>query len=320
MGRFFLYFWLIFIAYFVFAHPAIIYYNTTYGEDVSGRSDSAAMICLALSVLMWSMAFLGALWYIYKYTFRSKRNLERLLATGTALQAKIIAVKPLKGPNAKELMLAVKNLQGEEVTYKMEINDSRPYENRFVIGKHLTLLIDPAFREFPYVVVEGSKGRVNYGLYVIWLLFLSSVLYYFYYAYETENGGYGWRFLVFTHPLIISPLVLLFFGLIFKLVVVKLIGKRLFIGKDALKLKFLGAKTVAKIVRVVQTGVYINGQPEVKYDLTFTDKRGTAQQASIRKIISLIDIGDAKPTEKEIFYLPDDPSLAGFAEDINDHD
>ncbi|RAJ81916.1 hypothetical protein CLV59_104141 [Chitinophaga dinghuensis] len=323
MGRFFLYFWLVFIAYFVFVHPAIIYYNTNYGEDVSGRSEVSVMICLALSVLMWGAAFLVSLWYIYKYTFQARKNLNRLATNGTPLKAKIMSVKPLKGPNEKELKLAVKNLQGEEVTYKMGINDSRPYENRFETGKHLTLRIDPAFRGFPYVVVEGSFGHVNYRLYAVWLLFLSGVAYYFYFAYQTESKGDGWRFLVFSHPLIISALVLLSFGLIFYLVVVKIIWKLLFKGtdgKDALKLKFLGAKTIAKIVRIAQTGVYINEQPEVKYDISFQDKRGTTHQASVKKIIQLIDIGDAKPTEKEIFYLPEDPSLVGFSEDINDHE
>lgn len=323
MAKFFKYFWLLFFLYFIFVHPSIIYYNTDFqNEDLSRIDPKGALIYLALSIALWGIIFGLSFYLLLKYSFFTQENIRKIIKKGTRLAAQIIDVRLLgllkNGIETKILSLEFTNLEGEKVWQKIEINDSRPHENRYEIGKNIYLRVDETFKRSPYFTLEDIKTKVNWLLFSIWIAFLIGVLYYYDYSYNLENGGYGWRFLSLGHPLISSAGFLLLYTGIFYLIFRVFLFKKLNIGKESVILKFRGRKAFAKIIEAAQTGTYINEQPEIKYLIEFKDNQQVVHRLTIRKIISLLDVGLVRSNiEKEIFYDPQNLENVMFEEDVN---
>ncbi|WP_419870267.1 hypothetical protein [Chryseobacterium sp. CT-SW4] len=309
------------IPYFIFVHPAVIYYNTVNYDDLSLRDGKLALFYLALSILLWLIVFGISFYFIYRGGFMAKRNIRYLETYGTRVSAVIKEIKNVKlfsGKwETKDLILELKNFSHETILHKMTINDSRPQEKRFIKGKIIYLRVDPSFTKNPYVTLENIKSRINYKLYLIAGFLLAAVIYYYYYAYQHENGGYGWRFMELSHPLLLSPAIMLFFNGIIYLIVRTFIFNKLS-PKEQLQLKFKGVRTKAIIEDISQTGTYINEQPQVKFTVQFTDRQGRQHNTSIKSIVSLLDIGKiSQLKEREIIYLPDDPQTFNFTDEIN---
>lgn len=321
MGKFFRYFWTLFILYFIFGHPAIIYYNIRSTDNLASQDGKLTLFYLGLSFVLWFLVLAVSLYFIYRNSFIAQKNVQELLRNGIPASATIIESKKLKSYNKsyelKELVLELKNLQGEKIRHKMQVNDSRPQERRYEAGNHVNLRIDKDFEKSPFIILQDTQTKINFQLYVIWVLFAAAVIYYYVYSYNLESLGYGWRFLVFWHPLIISPLAIFLFGSIFYFIIFKLMGKLTFTGKDAMKIKFCGIRTTAKILSTSQTGVSINDQPEVKFELEFTDKKGITRHAVLKKIVPLIHLSSVNTRSKEIFYLPENPEKVAFSDDLN---
>ncbi|WP_461532874.1 hypothetical protein [Sinomicrobium sp.] len=314
MKKLFLYIWIPFTLYFVFVHPAIIYYNVNTNVDLAGRDGKTALMYLGLSLLLWGGILLVTLFQIYKNSFVARKNVEYLLQKGVRIDAKVLEAKQLKSLAKemvkREVLLEFRNLRGEEIQYKMQLNDSGPGLNRYVPGNHIFLRVDPEYSKHPYVVLEGVKTKINYGLFVVWGVFALGIIGWYYYCYINESAGYGWRFISWEHPLITSAAMFLLFGFIFKAISSSVFRRN---GRASDKLYFLGLKARAKVFDISQTGTYINEQPEVKFDLEFKDERGTVHQTSIKKIVSLIEIGKLEVGERDIFYLPEDPHRVVFS-------
>lgn len=321
--RIFKYFWILLFFYFIFVHPAIIYYGTDFRYVNLSRVDpKESFVYLALSVALWSFIFGFSFYLLMKYSFIKQKNISQIIRNGVRLPARIIEVRPLKSFNKrielKTISLEFDNLEGERVWQKIDINDSRPQENRFEMGKTLYLRVDENLKRSPFFVLEDIRTKINPIPYIVWIVFLSGVLYYYDYSYDLENAGYGWRFLSFSHPLISSAGFLIFFSGIFYLIFRFLIFKKLNIGKESVILKFRGLKAYAKIIQAEQTGTYINEQPEIQFDIEFTDYTGDMRRTKIRKIVSLVDLASVKlEREKEIFYDKKNPDSIMFEEDIN---
>lgn len=316
-------FWLVFILYFIFAHPAIIYYNTEFGNlNLAAASPSTAYLYLAISISLWSSALLISLWLILKFTVIAKRQLRELMRNGRRLSAQVVEVKLLH-PRAgstqrKRILFALENLQGEPIRHSIELLDTKPHENRYKVGKSCVLRVDDTFLRNPAIALEDSQAKINKLYFVLWVGFVAAVVYYFMFSYGLESQGYGWRFLTFWHPLISIPLFLLFFPGVLYIFFKCLILKKMHLGKDALVLKFKGKKTVSTIVSTEQTGTYINEQPELRYQVQYQDGTGTTQRAVIKKIVPLLDIAKkGQQHEAIIFYDPANPSHAAFEADIN---
>lgn len=319
-GIAFMGFWMLFLFYFVFVHPCIIYYNT-YHTSLNTADGKLALFFLFSSFVLWGIVLGFTFWLILKNGLLAKRNLAYIQQHGKDIKGVIRNIKPVNksksGILSQEIRIELNNFSGETIQHNMLIQDSRPDENRFNIGKTIHLKVDPDFKRNPYYILEGIKGKVNYVLFLIWAIFLTAVLCYYSYAYTSENGGYGWRFLELFHPLLVIPACIIFFvGLIYFIFKTFLKGKNS--QKQQLKLIFWGIKTTATINEVQQTGTYINQQPQVKYTLTFTDQQGKSRQLSTKEIVSIMDIGYISSVKnREVIYLPEDPNIFDFFDKIN---
>ena len=323
MSKIFGLFWLLFFLYFIFAHPAIIYYGSEFQRHhLATVNPTEALVYLGLSIALWVVIFAVLLYLVFKYTIQSKRNITQINQTGKRLEARIAQVSAnsifKQNIAIRSVVLKLHNLENESIQHQMDINDSKPEQNRFVEGKMIHLRVDPIFKKQPYVILEGTKGRINGLFFALWLFLLAAVLYYYAFSYQLESEGYGWRFLTLSHPLISSAgFLILFTGLIY--VIVKfLIFRKMNIGTASLALKFRGKRANGTILSVQQTGTYINEQPEVRFDVEYTDDRGIIHQVKIKKIVSLLEVGSIKnQIHCNLFYDPKEPSKAQFEQDIN---
>lgn len=323
MLRGFSFFWTIFIGYFIFVHPAIIYYSTGYENvDLSTVSPNTALAMLALSGTLWFIVGGLSLWILLRYTYFALRNIRILLRDGVRLRSKVVSVTLLKGASSKSvpktIVLELVNLEGETIRHSMSFNDSKPEQERYKVGSICYLRVDPSFTKLPSVLLEESFVKVNWVLPLVWLLFVASAIYYFQFSYQLESAGYGWRFLSFWHPLIIIPACCIFFpGVIFGLIKFVFM-KKMNMGREMEFLKFNGKKVLASITGVEQTGTLINDQPEIRFHVEFLDGAGRKVSAQIKKIVSLIDVAQVR-SQKEafVFYDPSNPQSVAFEQDIN---
>lgn len=317
-------FWMLYMLFFAIPFPMLLYYNIKSENplDIAGSNPWLSLGLTALSVVLWGILLAG---YYRKWVlkvFSAKRNMECLKKNGVRREARILESvnlsKPNAGYNTYQLSLSFKNLANTEIVQKAGIHDMKPYERRFEVGKRVGLLIDKEMKHIPYFIFENSEGSIRKGVIALinlgWLTLLTVVVGYYIYSYQSESEGMGWRFMSFGHPLLICPAVLLFYR-----VLLSFISSKLNSGLDnAPLIKFKGIRTTAKQIAANLTGTYINEQPMVNFDLEFVDQHNHTHRASIKKIVSLIDLDITKQKTADIFYLLEDPRKIAFATDLNE--
>jgi len=324
IGRVFLIFWIVFMLFFAIPFPMLLYYNIK-RDNMPNLIESDpwfSLILVALSILLWMVLLTG---YYRKWVLRNfavKRNIEQLKTTGVPREAKILeAVKILKhhsGYDTYSLKIRFKNLVDTEIIQKTTINDAKPYERRYEAGKSVGILIDPEIKRIPCFIFATTDVRIRKTVIAFtsfaWLMLLALVVAYFGYAYQTESEGMGWRFMSLGHPLLICPLVLLFFRFLIMLIGGKLSGKP---GKQ-FQLKFKGIETRAKLIKASETGTYINEQPMIDFELEFLDNHRQKHVVHLRKVIGILQLDMTKQEYLSIFYLKDNPQKIAFAQDLNE--
>lgn len=326
MKRGALIFWTLYSLFFAIPFPMIIYYSTNHPDDIDGLRDADPWLSLglvAVSILLWLVVLVVFYQKWVLNVFTSKKNIEYLKREGEPREARILSANKLTGPGAKmdtyELGLSFKNLVGTEIVQKTGVNDSKPFERRYEVGKKVMLLIDKEMKRIPYFIFSGTVAKINTTIVLLrslgWLALAAALSGYYVYAYQSESHGLGWRFMSFGHPLIVCPLILLCYRVLVDLIVNKLGGDY----KDNSPLiKFKGLKTNARLISASQTGTYINEQPMIRFELEYTDEKQQKYNGNIKKVVNLLDLNSIKVEYMEIFYLKSDPKRIAFASDLNE--
>lgn len=313
----------LYMLFFAIPFPMIIYYSVNSEFDVNTLKDKDPWLALSIfsvSIILWLIVLLG---YFHKWIlqiFISKRNIERLKNKGVSREAKIVRAKKTSKPDAKwntyELELSFKNLAGTEITSKTVITDSKPHQRRFEVGKKISLILNRDIEQEPHFIIATTEVGINFVKVLLiilgWSLFAVAVIGYYFYSYKTESYGMGWRFMSFGHPLIVCPMVLLFFRYLLKFIYSKLTG----LNSDSPSIKFKGIKTWAKLIKVSQTGTYINDRPEIRFELEYTDNKHHVHRNSLKKVVGILELDITKQEQIEIFYLPENPNQIAFASDL----
>lgn len=316
-------FWILYMLFFAIPFPMILYYNIKSAEPpiLGDANPWFALGLLAVSVLLWSI-IIGN-WF-YKWiviNFVAKRNITHLAKYGIRRKAEIIKSVKISKPGSKydvyELVLYFKNLVNTEISQKTVVNDSKPQQRRFEEGKTVELLIDKDVKKMPYFIFAGSEVSFNISIIFLitmgWLAIVTLVIGYYIYSYQTENNGMGWRFIIYWHPLVFCPAILLLCNGIFSYFLNRIInGKK---GEVEL-IKFKGIRTTARLVSAHQTGTYINAQPMVLFKLEYVDEQNRTRITDIKKIVNLLDLASITQATIDIFYLKEDPDRIAFADDM----
>ncbi|MBK1896425.1 hypothetical protein [Chryseobacterium paridis] len=318
-------FWMLYMLFFAIPFPMILYYNTKSDDppSLAGTNPWLALGILTLSVILWSIVLIG---YFRKWVlsnFTAKKNIEYLNKNGVRRKAEITeAVKVSKDGskyNSYELKLLFKNLVDTEILQKAHVNDSKPQQRRFEAGKKIDILIDEEMKRVPYFIFAGTEAKINILVIFLiclgWLTLVALVSGYYMYAYLTESMGTGWRFIVFWHPLILCPVILLSYRIGLSFIFKVFAGSK---KGEAELIKFKGIKTTAKLLSASQTGTYINEQPMILFKMEYVDYQNRTRRSELKRIVNLLDLNMVRQETVEIFYLKENPDRIALASDMDE--
>jgi hypothetical protein len=98
--------------------------------------------------------------------------------------------------------------------------------------------------------------------------------------------------------------------------IISFIGKASGSSTHPLRMVLHGIKTTGTILSYGQTGMYINEQPQVQFEIEYTDQRGIRRTILYKKIVSLLDIHKIATGSKEIMYEDTQSQNIIFYEDL----
>ena len=314
-------FWILYTLGFTVVLPTVLYYTTGDMEAPPAESATIAFIYLGLGIVIWLAVIV---WYSRLFitlVFADKQRLEKTAREGITINAKIMNKKQLgtfRDTTVLDLKLAFNNLAGTAVEIPYQLNDSKPYENRFEVGKTIEMRasLDEQNSIFVPKTMQAVRNKDTVFLYsFIFLLLLAAAIVYPVFSYQLESQGSGWRFLKFTHPWIMVPLINCAIGA-FIWLILRFIGKASGNPAQPLRMVLHGIRTTGTILNYNQTGTYINEQPQVQFEIEYTDQQGFRQTTLCKKIVSLLEIHKISTGSKEIMYLPTQPQNIVFYEDL----
>jgi hypothetical protein len=315
-------FWSIYTLGFTVALPAFLYYNTGSAEEPPQQSATVALLYLGLGIVAWLVAIGLYTRFFIGLVFTDKQRLEKTASEGTTITAKITEqtqVGVLRDTAVLDLKLAFRNLAGIDVEVPYRLNDGKPYENRFEVGNtiEMSVRIDGQHITFVPKTLHVSRNKGIVLLYsIVFLLLLTAAIAYPAFSYAMESQGSGWRFLRLSHPWISVPLINLGVGA-FIWALLHFISKASGGQEQPLPMVMYGRRAKGNILSYRQTGMYINEQPQVQFQVEYTDQQGNRHTVPYRKIISLLEVHKVDKGPKEIMYLPGEPSNIIFYEDLS---
>lgn len=314
-------FWLLYTLGFTIALPTFLYYTTGSADEPPQESATIAFLYLGLGIASWLIAIGMYSRFFIKLVFTDKYRLEKTAREGTTIVAKIVRkvnAGTIRDTVTLNLRLAFRNLAGTEVELPYELNDGRPFEKRYEEGNTIEMSVSTNGRNITFVpkTIQVSRNKGTVLCYsFIFLLLLAAAIIYPVFSYAQESNGSGWRFLRLSHPWISVPLinigVVLFIRVLFGF-----INKASGDAGQPLRMVMYGFKTTGIILSYEQTGMYINEQPQVRFDIEYTDHQHNRRATAYKKIVSLLDVHKLDKGPKEIMFLPDEPEKIVFYEDL----
>src|SRR5690606_34048354 len=321
-------FWTGYMIFFIFIFPMIFEYMPMLmgdGIDSTFRQSSPWMAITYLTIGSVAWLFF-ILWYYKRFILPMQqefKNVNVILREGLLVRARVEkkrVKKELAGYCALELELGLTNLAGTPVRISYEINDASPEQKRYEVGKFIAMRLDPQLRRPAILPVnaQADKNTPQYRTYMFgFVILIFFCVGYLLFSYWLQNNGNGWRFLHFWHPWVTIPLWGLFFGwLMLDLFIGRLMGRFGPGSIDEKELVFKGKAANATVIDAQQTGTYINEQPQIKFEIEFTDDRGQVHGTSFKKIVSLMDLHNVGHPNRTILYLPDNPDKVMLADGI----
>ncbi|WP_099588805.1 hypothetical protein [Stenotrophomonas maltophilia] len=308
----YLWFWGAFLLFFALPFPCILYLGTSWPVALADRSTPwLALLLLALSLALWLTLLFAFLHYLLLGPPRALHRVQSILADGESRSALIEQAEQtgvqVRGFAQWKLQVSFKNLSGTPIHEQMLVVDSKPQLHRFEVGRHIDARLGRTPGAFPNIVLDGTQPELNVAS--LWrrgigaALGIATVAAAYVGAYQLQSEGLGWTFLSFGHPLLVCPLVLCGYA-----VGLRLLGRLLHADARGDALKYRGIGVEAKVLKVRQTGTYLNEQPQVEFQLEYTDREGNVQQARVRRFVPLIELANIPREHVTLLYDPDDRS------------
>lgn len=310
--KFMIVFWGAFLFFFCVPFPIFIYMVTE--EVATGPRNSLAVSYgyLGLSLLLWGYILVFFINTLFIKTFKQRNTIHSILRNGIPREAKVMRYQLLKyfpktNMNAIQIVLSFPNLRNTMIEHEMMFHDSKPQEKRFDVGNHVKVLLNPNVSQEPYFILSDQKVSFNASGMVLRIVFIILLIAYiiglYSYFYRRESFDFGWQFLTFMHPIIFSGVMTLIYVLVFQLI----IGK-FFKNKKEERILFVGRSAEAQIISVNQTGLTVNDQPQIMFQVSFKDFKGKEHIAVYKKVIRLLDLSSVpKQGAVEILYDENDP-------------
>ncbi|MGJ1387730.1 hypothetical protein ACR782_16145 [Sphingobacterium spiritivorum] len=306
-------FWLLYMLFFCIPFPIGLHLAIYDDSRLPSNSVLWSSVFLSLSVVIWIYLLS---FYINQFLIknvRTKQEISRIFQSGIRRRAVVTESAVVKYDDKREsnlmrIKLQFENRNGVSISDEQFFWDTRPYEYRFEQGKEVSVLLNDNPDKEPYFIMEEQRTQYNTsGILIrvaILILFIAYIAGLYIYFYHRESKGYGWHFVSFTHPVVMTGFSMLVLVFLYK----RLVKKFIFGKKRDRNLLYSGAQAVARINQVRQTGLTVNDQPEVRFEVSFTDTKGQLRHAAYKKIISLIDLPlIPRSGEINILYDTDKP-------------
>ncbi|MDH6250591.1 hypothetical protein M2347_000318 [Chryseobacterium sp. H1D6B] len=297
--KFMIIFWTLYTLAFCIPFPIFIYLMSDEMALEPRNSLEVSYVYLVFSLAVWLYVVVFFINNLFLKTIKEKNTINAILNSGIPREAKIIDYKLIKynpktNINIIQIVLSFQNLRNIMIEHEMFFHDIKPQEKRFETGKTVKVLLNPNPSQQPYFILSGQKTKFNNTSLVIRVVFILFLLVYipglYYYFYERESFDFGWRFLTFMHPIIFSGVMFLLTILVYQLLV-----KRIFFrNSKEERILFTGRNAQAEIISVSQTGLLVNNQPQVMFQVSFKDFKGKDHIAVYKSIINLLDMGSLK--------------------------
>lgn len=283
-------------------------------EGATGPRNSLAVSYgyLGLSLFIWGYILVFFINILFIKTFKQRNTIHSILRNGIPREAKVMRYQLLKyfpktNMNAIQIVLSFPNLRNTMIEHEMMFHDSRPQEKRFDVGNRVKVLLNPDVSQEPYFILSDQKVGFNASGMIVRIVFIILLIAYiiglYSYFYRRESFDFGWQFLTFMHPIIFSGVMTLIYVLVFQMIVGKF-----FKNKKEGRILFVGRSAEAQIISVNQTGLTINDQPQIMFQVSFKDFRGKEHIAVYKKVVRLLDLSSVPKTGTiEIMYDEDDP-------------
>lgn len=306
-------FWVIYMLAFTVGLPMIIYYAGGNAPETPEEPTNLTYISIGLAIAGWLLIFAFYGRFYVKSVFTDKQEILKAAEEGSTVIAKItskVQEGMMRNIAVLQLRLAFTNFSGTPVELNYQLMDSHPEEKRYEKGNILELSVDLKKKGGQIVPkdIKVTRNLTMVYLYTFILLVLIGTAVYFP---LTDD----WRNFVLPHPWTLIPLInvgmAIFIGLLLKWIL------NTDNAKGSVRMIVYGLKVTGNIVSYQQTGAFINEQPQVEFNVEFTDKEGRQHSMVTKKIVSLLDIHKLATGPVEIMYLPEDPGKIVFSEDLS---
>lgn len=307
-------FWSLYMLAFTVGLPMIIYYASGSAAEAPEEITDYTYISIGIGVVAW-VAILGFYGRFYvRNVFTDKSEILKAANEGSTLMASITSKfveGRIRNMTVLQLRLAFTNFSGTPVEVNYQLMDSRPEEGRYEKGNAFELSVNMK-KKGGQIVPKGITVDWNVSMVILYtFIFLVLIGVAVYYPLFDD-----WRHFVLPHPWTLVPLVnigaAVVIGFLLKMIMNAGGG-----ANNSVYMVVYGLKATATIIHYEQTGMYINEQPQVAFNLEFTDKEGKAHSMVLKKIVSLLDVHKIQKGPVEIMYLPEDPGKVIFYEDLS---
>ena len=281
-----------------------------------------SLLLIGLILLFWFVILIKFTLYKIIKLKLSGNSEER----GQIIDGKVIASETKGTGKYKRVKITVEflNFAQTQVSEEFRFVDTKPEQYRYELGKRVGLILNPDIKKGSPIKLSGAKTEISKAFFLVSLILISGYCYGVKLLYEYcntfLNGNWSNAESLVEKNEAIPTVGLVFLGvLIFNSFVFKLISSVTKSNKKVSdsELKYYGAKALAKITKYEDTGVSVNDNPMVKFHYTFEDKYGKTHISEDKMIVGKLDIGQL-PTmhEKDLLYLPSDPSKSKFVENL----
>lgn len=278
-----------------------------------------ATALLVLGVILWLVQTYMISKFITIPRKQAKQH-RRVQRSGKAVQAEVLASDHdglIDDEPSKKTLLRFTNLVGSQVKIYIHLVDTKEHEKRLEPGKEITIKLNQNGFEPPFTVGKGEYETSPRPWIWLWLIFnLLYMVGFFLLSYYLQSNGFGWRFLNPFSPWLWAPVL----GIFIINFLLKTFGSQDIItefyplqsfrsNKNFGELLLYGKTTQGEIINFSQTGTYINEQPQVRFDVHFSDEWGDLLSKEFKQIIPLTDLHELKKGEAEVIYLPSDTDI-----------
>lgn len=310
--KFMIIFWTLYMLVFCMPFPIFIYMMTSEITTEPRNTPAVSYVYLGFSLLVWLYVLLFFIKNLFINTFKEKNTITYIAQNGIPREAEIISYKLIKydarkNINIIHIVLSFKNLSNIQIRHEMMFYDTKPQEKRFDVGKTVKVLLNPDTSKEPYFILSGVQTRFKIKNMILRIVFVVFMIVYvmglYSYFYIRESFDFGWRFLTFMHPIIFSGVMFLLTILVYKQIVGKFVK-----NKKEERILFAGRNAQAQIISVSQTGLTVNDQPQLLFQVSFKDFKGIEHITVYKKIVRLLDLASVPQHGTiEILYDQNNP-------------